>query len=91
MKYYYLLNTLQWDNTDKTKVSYIHKGLDGSQILVITSELLTNFLFMFESSKMFTNHTISTSEMWFGDGSSLQPMELEDILYIMEIDELDEN
>ena len=49
MKNYYLLNTQQYDNLNKSLISYRLYNLDGTEILVITSEFLEEYLFKFVS------------------------------------------
>jgi hypothetical protein len=83
---YYLANTSQWDLMDKIQIEYRHKSLDGTQILVITSQLCEEYLFKFESVKTFMLHTHYTTDEWFGDGGMLEMWELTDVKYIEEID-----
>jgi len=87
MKYYYLINTLQWSKMDKLQVSYKLTSLDGTQILVITSQMCENYLFKFESAKKFMLHSYYTTDEWCDDGSGIQQWEIDTIEYIAEIDE----
>lgn len=87
MKYYYLMNTNQWSVIDKLQVSYKLESLDGTQILVITSQFCKDYLFKFESAKKFRLHSHYTTDEWVGDGSTIQQWEIDDIKYIQELDE----
>lgn len=81
------MNTRQWDMIDKLQVEYRLKSLDGTQILVITSQLCQDYLFKFESAKKFRLHSHYTTDEWVGDGSMIEQWEIEDIKYIQEIDD----
>jgi|TARA_R110000822_G_scaffold3883_1_gene16529 hypothetical protein len=87
MNFYYLLNTAQYDALDKTQISYIHRSIDGIQILVITSQLVGDYLFMFESVKKFIMHSYYTTDEWFGDGGMLDLMEINTEIYIESLDD----
>lgn len=83
---YYLMNTAQWDLMDKIQIEYRKKSLDGTQILVITSQLCDEYLFKFESSKTFRLHSHYTTDEWVGDGGGVDIWEMTQIKYIEEID-----
>ena len=68
---YLLLNTRQYDMLDKIQVAYRLKSLDGTQILVITSQLCDDYLFKFVSAKKFMLHSHYTTDEWMGDGGKI--------------------
>lgn len=87
IKYYYLLNTSQYDNLIKDYIYYKHTSLDGTEILVITSQLLEEYLFMFENWKKFILHTDYNANLWSGDGLGVESWELDTWNYIQGIDD----
>ena len=81
------MNTTHWSKLDKLQVVYKLQSLDGTQLLVITSQLCDEYLFKFVSAKKFALHSYYTTDEWFGDDSGLEQWELVDIKYIPEIDD----
>jgi|TARA_R110000744_G_scaffold334885_2_gene440238 hypothetical protein len=86
MKNYYLLNSQQFDVLNKQFISYKYTSLDGTEILVITSQIIEDYLFMFESWKKFILHTEYNANLWCGDGLGIEMWELQDNEYLPEYD-----
>ena len=87
IKYYYLLNTSQYDNLIKDYIHYKLESLDGTEILVITSQIVEEYLFMFDNWKKFILHTEYNSNLWSGDGMGVEMWELDTWNYIQGIDD----
>lgn len=87
MKYYYLLNTQQYENLIKEHIDYRLYNLDGTEILVITSQICEEYLFRFESWKKFILHTEYNANLWSGDGLGVEAWELDTMNYINGIDD----
>ena len=87
MKYYYLLNTAHYDLLNKDYISYKIYSLDGTEILVITSQIVEEYLFKFDNWKKFILHTEYNSNLWSGDGLGVENWELDTWNYIQGIDD----
>jgi len=85
---YYLLNTQQWDLLDKNQVQFKHPSLDGTQLLVITAQITQKYLFKFASITKFVLHSHYTTDEWMGDGGQLDYIDIQNDIYIQEIDEI---
>jgi len=84
---YYIITPEVFDTLNKNDISFKLKNIAETQILISTTEDVSTSIEEFAniatcSSYTFTNHTD-----WVGDGTGVDEMTIEEIIYIPEIDD----
>ena len=82
---YYILTLEQFEEADKDQVSFVHYNVDGTKLIMTTTEVITNRERKFKSKTTCSNYTFNNNEDWVGDNTGIQEWEFEDIIYLQEL------
>ena len=85
---YYILTSSQYNNIDKDSIRYKHGSIDASNILVATTESVSNYVATFSNAEDCSQYTLDNHGDWTGDGGGIETFELlYGSQYIQEIDD----
>ena len=85
---YYILTSSQYNNIDKDFIRYKHRSIDASEILVATTETVSEYTRRFYKASTCSQYTLDNQLDWSGDGGGIEEFELlYGSQYIQEIDD----
>tara|TARA_B100000902_G_C27150877_1_gene833661 strand:+ start:507 stop:761 length:255 start_codon:yes stop_codon:yes gene_type:complete len=84
MKYYIITNEV-FDTLDKSNVSFMLESIDKTQILIATTDEVTDRIRKFQSITTCSNYTFTNHSDWTGDGTGVEEEDINDMVYIEEL------
>jgi len=79
---YYIININSFALADKSKIMYLHKSIDETKYIVVTTETIDGYIATFESAAALEEYTKEYPSGWVGDNTGITQDEMEDIKYI---------
>jgi len=84
---YYIVTSEVFDTLTKDNITFMHKSIDASKRIVITSDTVSNNLSSFANVAALSQYTVDNTSEWVGDGAGIPEWVLEEIIYIPGIDD----
>ena len=84
---YYVITPVVFETLNKNNISFKLKSVDETKILISTTEDISNSIEEFDNITACSNYTFTNHTDWVGDGTGVEEMTIEEIIYIPEIDE----
>ena len=85
--YYYIVTPEVFDTLTKENIAFMHKSIDASKTIVITSDTVSNNLSSFVDVTALSQYTVDNTSDWVGDGIGIAEWVFEEIMYIPGIDD----
>ena len=83
---YYIVTTEIFNTLTKENISYMLKSLDNTKRLIATTDTVSNNVNEFNDIDSCSSYTFTNHSDWVGDGTGVETWEIEEIIYIPEID-----
>jgi len=83
---YYIVTKEVFDTLTKDNIQYMHCSNDGSERLIATTDTISNRVRKFNNIDTCSNYTFTNHSDWVGDGTGIETWEIEEIIYIPELD-----
>ena len=83
---YYIVTEEVFDTLTKENVSYMLKSIDKSKRCIATTDTVSSNVVSFENINACSAYTFTNHSDWVGDGTGVETWEIEEIIYIPEID-----
>tara|TARA_R110000824_G_C14904947_1_gene645871 strand:- start:200 stop:460 length:261 start_codon:yes stop_codon:yes gene_type:complete len=84
---YYIITEEVFNTLTKENISFMHKSIDRSKRIIITSDTVSTNLNEFANATALSDYTFTNNSDWVGDGTGISEEELEETIYIPEIDD----
>ena len=84
---YYIVTEEVFDTLTKDNISFMHKSMDRSKRIIITSDTVSTNLNEFANATALSDYTFTNNSDWVGDGTGVTEEELEETIYIPELDD----
>ena len=84
---YYIITEEVFNTLTKENISFMQKSIDRSKRIIITSDTVSTNLNEFENVTVLSNYTFTNNSDWVGDGTGITEEEIEETIYIPELDE----
>ncbi len=84
---YYIVTSEVFDTLTKDNITFMHKSIDASKRIVITSDTVSNNLSSFANTSALSQYTVDNTSDWVGDGAGIEEWVFEEIIYIPGIDD----
>ena len=84
---YYIVTEEVFNTLTKENISFMHKSMDGSKRLIITTDTVSSYTTTFSNSEECSQYTFSNHSDWVGDGSGIEEEEFENMPYVSEVDD----
>ena len=69
---YYILTEEVFETINKDNVHYMHKSIDSTEILVATTDLITDRVRSFQTIDACSSYTFTNHASWVGDGTGIE-------------------
>ena len=83
---YYITTSEVFDTLNKENIQFMHRSIDKSKNIVITSDTISSVLHSFTTSSELSTYTFDNNIEWVGDGTGITEEEFETIEYVSDID-----
>ena len=83
---YYIVTEEVFDTLDKENISFALESLDGSKRIIATTDTVSNKERKFQSITTCSNYTFTNNSAWVGDGTGVDEDEINNMVYIAELD-----
>ena len=83
---YYIVTEEVFNTLTKENISYMLKSLDDTQRLIATTNTVSNRVRRFNNIDTCSSYTFTNHSDWVGDGTGIETWEIEEIIYIPELD-----
>ena len=84
---YYIVTEEVFNTLTKENISFMCKSMDASKRLIITTDTVSTNLNEFANTTALSDYTFTNNSDWVGDGTGISEEELEETIYIPEIDD----
>ena len=84
---YYIVTEEVFNTLTKENISFMHKSIDRSKRIIITSDTVSTNLNEFANATTLSDYTFTNNSDWVGDGTGVTEEELEETIYIPELDD----
>ena len=84
---YYIVTEEVFDTLTKDNIQYMHRSNDGSERLIATTDTVSNRVRKFNNIDTCSNYTFTNHSDWVGDGTGIETWEIEEVIYIPELDD----
>ena len=84
---YYIVTEEVFDTLTKGNIQYVHHSNDGSERLIATTDTVSNRVRKFNNIDTCSNYTFTNHSDWVGDGTGIETWEIEEVIYIPELDD----
>ena len=84
---YYIVTEEVFNTLTKENISFMHKSIDRSKRIIITSDTVSTNLNEFANTTALSDYTFTNNSDWVGDGTGVTEEELEETIYIPELDD----
>ena len=83
---YYIVTEEVFNTLTKSNIQYMHRSNDGSERLIATTDTVSNRVRKFNNIDTCSNYTFTNHSDWVGDGTGIETWEIEEVIYIPELD-----
>lgn len=84
---YYIVTEEVFNTLTKENISFMHKSMDRSKRIIITSDTVSTNLNEFANPTALSEYTFTNNSDWVGDGTGVTEEEIEETIYIPELDD----
>tara|TARA_Y100001963_G_C6775775_1_gene447244 strand:+ start:549 stop:809 length:261 start_codon:yes stop_codon:yes gene_type:complete len=84
---YYIVTEEVFNTLTKENISFMHKSMDRSKRIIITSDTVSNNLISFANITALSEYTFTNNSDWVGDGTGIEEWVFNDIEYIPYLDD----
>jgi hypothetical protein len=84
---YYIVTEEVFNTLTKENISFMHKSMDRSKRIIITSDTVSTNLNEFANVTTLSEYTFTNNSGWVGDGTGVTEEEIEETIYIPELDD----
>ena len=84
---YYIITEEVFNTLTKENISFMHKSIDRSKRIIITSDTVSTNLNEFANVTALSDYTFTNNSDWVGDGTGIEEWEFDSIEYIPELDD----
>ena len=84
---YYILTNKVFETIEKENVRFMRKSIDGTERLVVTTDLINDRVRVFNDVNTCSSYTFTNHSDWVGDGTGVEVEEIEEGGYIPVIDD----
>ena len=84
---YYIVTEEVFNTLTKGNIQYMHRSNDGSERLIATTDTVSNRVRKFNNIDTCSNYTFTNHSDWVGDGTGIETWEIEEVIYIPELDD----
>jgi len=87
---YYIVTTIVFNTLTKGNIKYIHRSNDGTKIIIVTTDTVSNYLHTFADTITLSEYTFTNNSDWVGDGTGIdaEDFELGEVIYDPTIDDI---
>ena len=79
---YYIVTLEVFNTLTKANIAFMHKSMDGTQILIATTDEITDRVRKFQSITSCSNYTFTNHSNWVGDRGGIEEWEIEETEYL---------
>ena len=79
---YYIVTLEVFNTLTKANIAFMHKSMDGTQILIATTDEITDRERKFQSITSCSNYTFTNHSNWVGDRGGIEEWEIEETEYL---------
>ena len=84
---YYIITEEVFNTLTKENISFMHKSIDRSKRIIITSDTVSTNLNEFVNVTALSDYTFTNNSDWVGDGTGIEEWEFDSTEYIPELDD----
>tara|TARA_R110002051_G_scaffold247403_1_gene306970 strand:- start:41 stop:301 length:261 start_codon:yes stop_codon:yes gene_type:complete len=84
---YYIVTEEVFSTLTKDNIQYMHRSNDGGERLIATTDTVSNRVRKFNNIDTCSNYTFTNHSDWVGDGTGIETWEIEEVIYIPELDD----
>ena len=84
---YYIVTQEVFDTLDKENITFTRKSIDDTERLIATTDVVSDRIRAFQTITTCSNYTFTNHSNWVGDRTGIDVEELEQTVYIPEIDD----
>ena len=84
---YYIVTEEVFNTLTKENIDFIHHSNDRSEVLVLTTDIVSEYIERFYEPSTCSQYTFSNHSDWVGDGSGIEEWQFDKHKYIPEIDD----
>ena len=84
---YYIVTEEVFDTLTKENISFMHKSIDESKRIIITTDTVSTNLNEFANATALSDYTHTNNSDWVGDGTGITEDDFDSIEYIPSIDD----
>lgn len=83
---YYIVTEEVFNTLTKENVSFMRKSIDKSKRCIATTDTVSNNMLSFENINTCSSYTFTNHSEWVGDNTGVEVWEIEELIYVPEID-----
>ena len=83
---YYIITEEIFNTLIKDNISFCLKSIDNTKRLILTTDIVNEYIESFENINTFSQYTFNNSSDWVGDGTGATVEEIESTPYISSLD-----
>jgi len=83
---YYVITEEIFNTLTKGNISFCLKSIDNTKRLILTTDIVNEYIESFENINTFSQYTFNNSSDWVGDGTGATVEEIESTPYISSLD-----
>ena len=83
---YYVITEEIFNTLSKDNISFCLKSIDNTKRLILTTDIVNEYIESFENINTFSQYTFNNSSDWVGDGTGATVEEIESTPYISSLD-----
>ena len=83
---YYIVTEEVFNTLTKENVSFMRKSIDKSKRCITTTDTVSNNMLSFENINTCSSYTFTNHSEWVGDNTGVEVWEIEELIYVPEID-----
>ena len=83
---YYVITEEIFNTLAKSNISFCLKSIDNTKRLILTTDIVNEYIESFENINTFSQYTFNNSSDWVGDGTGATVEEVESTPYISSLD-----
>tara|TARA_R110000824_G_scaffold196808_2_gene380084 strand:+ start:1655 stop:1915 length:261 start_codon:yes stop_codon:yes gene_type:complete len=83
---YYIVTEEVFDTLTKENVSFMRKSIDKSKRCISTTDTVSSNILSFENINACSSYTFTNHSEWVGDNTGVEVWEIEELIYVPEID-----
>ena len=84
---YYIITPEVFETINKNNVDFKLLNLDRTQVLISTTDTVSNSIQEFENITVCSRYTFTNNAEWVGDGTGVDEMTIQEMIYIPELDD----